>query len=120
MNLDIVFIKDHFSGLKEGTRRTLGFEHAVRLIEEGWAEPENKEEFDANVETYKAQQQEIRDKVAARLAELEQLLTDDEERKAKMREEGAVAKKVRMSTADIQSEEPFPKQNKNSKGGKNK
>jgi hypothetical protein len=118
MKISVVFIKDHKSGLKKGKVVTFQFIHAARLIDEGWVEPENKDEFDQMAETYKEQQKKIQDLVKQRIADLKAAQEEGEQKVKELREKNAEAKKVRMTAKDIEPEEKFPKQNKNPKGGK--
>lgn len=115
MKLNVVFTKDHPVGFKSGQTKEFSFIHAVRLIEEGWVEPEDEKEFEKMAKTYEDQQQDIKNKIEKRLADLKDARDKEESDKEGMRKkahgEGS-SKHARMSTDDIQKED------KPKKGGK--
>jgi hypothetical protein len=115
MKLSVKFVKKHVSGIQEGRVIEFEFSHGLRLIEEGWCEPADGEDLDEKKKLYEEQQEQTRSIVAERVAQLQAAEEEDEAKKEAMRQDGAQRKHQRMSTADIQSEQP---KNPGKKAGK--
>lgn len=115
MKIEIVFIKDHFVGLKKGTKKTFLFLHAARLIDEGWAEPTDKDKFDAMAAEYSEQQESLKELVAQRIKDVKAARDEEEAEMEQKKDKAHKAKHVRMTASDIQNEEP-----KNPGKGRNK
>lgn len=55
MNVETTFIKDHVCGIKTGTKKSLEYTHAKRLVTEGYVEIENEAEADEKYAAVQAQ-----------------------------------------------------------------